>query len=140
MSEGNPGWPANPAHRDGELAPLAPLAGGGHPTERDPHGRFLTGNTGGGRPKGSRNRLSDVLLSVVVDDFVEHGAKAIAELRQNDPATYLRLVCSLVPRALIMKHEEETVTDYAKLSDPEIVQLIEEKQKRKLIESALNSI
>jgi len=43
--------PANPAK---ELAPLASLAGEQSVTSRDNKGRFLTGNSGGGRPKGSK--------------------------------------------------------------------------------------
>ncbi|MCO4054609.1 MAG: hypothetical protein HEQ16_11275 [Bosea sp.] len=91
-------------------------------------------------PKGSRNKLSDVLLSVVVDDFAEHGAEAISQLRQKDPATYLRLVASLVPREMILQREEALTVDYAELTDAEIVALLEEQQRRKFIENALNSV
>jgi 16S rRNA C967 or C1407 C5-methylase (RsmB/RsmF family) len=107
---------------------------------RDTNGRFLTGNIGGGRPKGSRNRLSDVLLSVVVDDFAEHGAEAIAQLRQKDPATYLRLVASLVPRELIVAREEAPPVDYAELTDAEVVRLLEDQRRRTFIEKALKSV
>lgn len=128
---------ANPAN---ELAPLAGLAPAPIPSGRDANGRFQTGNIGGGRPKGSRNKLSDVLLSVVVDDFVEHGAEAISQLRQKDPATYLRLIASLVPREMILQREEAPAIDYAELNDSEIVTLLEEEQRRKFIENALNSV
>jgi hypothetical protein len=113
-----------------------------HPatSTRDANGRFLSGNIGGGRPKGSRNKLSDVLLSVVVDDFIEHGAEALAQLRQKDPATYLRLVASLVPRELILQREEAPVVDYAELSEAEVVRLLEEQQRRKFIENALDAV
>jgi hypothetical protein len=55
---------------------------------RDEHGRFLTANNGGGRPKGSRNKLTDQFLGAIADDFAEHGAEAIAKVRLSDPATY----------------------------------------------------
>lgn len=132
--------PANAANPANELAPLAGLAPGQPVATRDANGRFLTGNIGGGRPKGARNRLSDVLLSIVVDDFVAHGAEAISQLRQKDPATYLRLVASLVPRELILQREEGPGVDYAELSDAEVVQLLKENQRRKFIENALNSV
>lgn len=107
---------------------------------REANGRFLSGNIGGGRPKGSRNKLSDVLLSVVVDDFAVHGAEAISQLRQKDPATYLRLVTSLVPRELILAREEAPAIDYAELTDADVVRLLEEQQRRKFVENALRSI
>jgi hypothetical protein len=128
---------ANPAN---ELAPLAGLAPGQEVSTRDANGRFLTGNIGGGRPKGVRNRLSDVLFSVVVDDFIAHGAEAFAQLRQKDPATYLRLVASLVPRELILQREEGPSVDYAELSEAEVIRLLEEQQRRKFIENALKAV
>jgi len=43
-------------------------------SEKDPKpGRFLTGNSGGGRPKGSRNKLGEQFLEALVQDFTEHG-------------------------------------------------------------------
>lgn len=109
-------------------------------TTRDERGRFKTGNIGGGRPKGSRNKLSDVLLSVIVDDFVEYGADAVARLRERDPATYLRLVASLVPRELILQREEQAVSDYVALTDAELVEMLENQKRQRLISSALKAI
>jgi hypothetical protein len=109
-------------------------------TTRDERGRFKTGNIGGGRPKGSRNKLSDVLLSVIVDDFVEYGADAVARLRERDPATYLRLVASLVPRELILQREEQAVSDYVALTDAEVVEMLENQKRQRLISSALKAI
>lgn len=107
---------------------------------RDASGKFITGNNGGGRPKGSRNKLSEVLLSAVVDDFAAFGADALAQLRQKDPATYLRLVASLVPRELILQREEAPAVDYAELSEAEVVRLLQEQQRRKFIENALDAV
>jgi len=103
---------------------------------------FQPGESGNpsGRPRGARNRLSEVLLSIVVDDFIEHGPEAIAQLREKDPATYLRLVSSLVPRELILKQEEAPAVDYAELTEAEVVRLLEEQQRRKFIENALDSV
>lgn len=103
---------------------------------------FQPGESGNpsGRPRGGRNRLSEVFLSIVVDDFVAHGTEAIAQLRQKDPAAYLRLIAALVPRELILQREESPGVDYAELSEAEVVMLLEEQQRRKFIENALKAV
>jgi hypothetical protein len=63
--------------------------------QRDAKGRFLTGNSGGGRPRGSRNKLTERFLDTIANDFAEHGAEAIAKIRTDDPATYLKIVGSV---------------------------------------------
>jgi len=65
-------------------------------TARDGQGRFLTGNSGGGRRKGSRNKLIERFLDTIADDFATHGADAIAKVRVRDPIAYLKIVGSLV--------------------------------------------
>jgi hypothetical protein len=86
------------------------------PAGRDQHGRFLVGHSGGGRRKGARNKLTERFLDAIADDFTEHGAEAIAKVRADDPATYLKIVGSLVPRELIMQREESPAIDYADYS------------------------
>lgn len=124
MSDNNSGWSANPAipaKPDGGLAPLVPLAGGTQPAERDGHGRFVTGNNGGGRKKGSRNRLTETFLAAIEGDFAEHGADVLEKLRTDDPAAYLRIIASLVPRGLILKREQEP--DFSDMTDEELAEM-----------------
>ena len=124
MSANKSGWPtnpANPAKPGGELAPLAPLAAVTPSAERDGHGRFVTGNNGGGRKKGGRNRLTDTLLTAIENDFAEHGASALAQLRGADPAAYIRIVASLVPRELVMKREQEV--DFSDMTRDELAEM-----------------
>jgi hypothetical protein len=104
---------------------------------RDEHGRFLTGNSGGGRLRGSRNKLTDQFLAAIADDFAEHGAGAIAKVRMNDPATYLKLIGSLVPRGLIVKREESPHFDYAGWTEQEVLELIELRRKQKYVETMI---
>lgn len=52
------------------------------------------------------------------DDFEQHGAATFAKLREDDPASYLRIVGSFVPR------EGATREDFSDLSDEEIVERI----------------
>jgi hypothetical protein len=72
--------------------------------------RFKPRNPGGpGRPKGSKDRLSNEFLSALAADFTKHGDAVIAAVRRKAPAVYLRIVADLVPKDLnlmVMSHEE----------------------------------
>jgi hypothetical protein len=107
---------------------------------RDEHGRFLTGNSGGGRAKGSRNKLTEQFLYAIANDFYEHGTEAIAKVRTSDPAAYLKLVGSLIPRQAIIDREGSPHFDYQELTEEEFRQLIDRRKKQRYIEGVLNKI
>jgi hypothetical protein len=109
-------------------------------SERDNHGRFLTGNSGGGRRKGSRNKLTERFLDTVANDFAEHGAEAIAKVRVDDPATYLKIVGALIPRELIMQREESPAINSAEITDEELVEFIDQRRRQKMVEEVLKSV
>jgi hypothetical protein len=70
---------------------------------RDPKtGQFLKGYTGGGRPRGARNRLAGELLEALADDFSHHGVSAVQKVRETDPTAYLRIVTGLMPKEVIV--------------------------------------
>mgnify|MGYP001438256278 CR=1 FL=1 len=122
MSDGKT-WPvANPANQSTQLADVAALAEPQPPEQRDAQGRFLSGNNGGGRKRGSRNRLTETFIAAIETDCAEHGPEALAKLRNDDPAAYLRIVASLVPRDLILKREQ--AEDYSELSPEEINEMM----------------
>ena len=107
---------------------------------RDGQGRFLTGNSGGGRPKGSRNKLTERFMDTIANDFAEHGAEAIAKVRIDDPATYLKIVGSLVPRELIMQREESAAINSAEITDEELVEVIDKRKRQRFVEEVLKSV
>ena len=59
---------------------------------------FAKGNPG--RPRGSRNKLTGKFIEALCADFEQHGEEAIKICRLEEPAMYLRIVASLLPREL----------------------------------------
>ena len=100
---------------------------------------FQPGESGNpkGRPKGAKNKLTDIFLRTVVEDFAEFGASALAAVRREDPATYLKLVAYLVPRELIVQREREP--DFAELTHDELGELLQLERLRRVFLSAIES-
>lgn len=61
-------------------------------------GRFVSGNIGGGRKKGSRNKLGEAFVDDLYADWQEHGVDTIAKVRVEKPDAYLKVVASLLPK------------------------------------------
>jgi hypothetical protein len=63
-----------------------------------------------GRPKGSKNRLSEYFLFELADHFEKYGREAIERICEDSPGEYLRIIASLIPKELILEQtQEETV-------------------------------
>ena len=58
-----------------------------------------------GRQIGSRNKLNEKFILALHDDFVEHGAKVIEEVRKKKPDQYLKVIASILPRELHFKDQ-----------------------------------
>lgn len=95
------------------------------------------GNNGGGRKKGSRNRLTDTFIAAIENDFADHGADALTKLREDDPAAYIKVVASLVPREQILKREQEM--DLTELNLGEMVDLMEYERQNAVLKQWLQS-
>jgi hypothetical protein len=107
---------------------------------RDDQGRFLTGNSGGGRRKGSRNKLTERFMDAIADDFAEHGADAIAKVRIDDPIAYLKIVGSLIPRELILQREEAPAINLTEATHEELVEYVDERRRQQSIENVLKNV
>lgn len=73
--------------------------------EQDPKtGRFVTGNSGGGRPKGSRNKLGEQFIQDLYASWAEKGAETIEAVRVERPHEYVKVVASILPKELNVNH------------------------------------
>jgi hypothetical protein len=79
--------------------------------------QFKPGNTG--RPPGTRTKLGLLFVNALCEDFERHGAEALRRVREEDPATYMRVVASILPRELEIKRP------LAELSDDELTRAID---------------
>lgn len=82
-------------------------------------GRFVTGNSGGGRPKGSRNKLGEAFLDDLYADWKENGAQALKDCRTDNPAAYVKVVASILPKQVEVKTD-----GISEMSDDELERLI----------------
>lgn len=60
-------------------------------------GRFLTGNGGGGRAKGSRNKLADAFVADVYAKWQQSGPAVLDRMIKETPAKFAMLVAKLIP-------------------------------------------
>jgi hypothetical protein len=89
-----------------------------HPTE-DPKPKRATahlmpawqpGQSGNpaGRPIGSRNKLSESVIQDIAADWAIGGPETIARVRMTDPATYFRVVASILPKDVLVNVQQST--------------------------------
>jgi hypothetical protein len=99
---------------------------------RKSDGRFVKGCKGGpGRPRGSKHKLSESLVSALAADFEEHGADAIRRTREDRPDQYLRLIASILPKELNISTEDP----FDDVTDEQLTEMIM-KLKAEIIEAA----
>ena len=80
----------------------------------------VSGNPAG-RPRGSRNALSEEVICALLRDFRKHGEKAVAQVRRQQPAAYLKILALLIPR----EHKIEHNNPIKNLSDEQLEAMIE---------------
>jgi Family of unknown function (DUF5681) len=80
----------------------------------------VSGNPAG-RPRGSRNALSEEVICALLRDFRKHGEKAVAQVRRQQPAAYLKILALLIPR----EHKVEHRNRVKELSDEQLEAAIE---------------
>jgi len=56
-----------------------------------------------GRPKGARHKLGEAFLEALASDFEANGPQVIAEVRENRPADYIKVIASILPKEMNVK-------------------------------------
>src|SRR5262245_25812653 len=65
-----------------------------------------------GRPRGSRNKLSEEFVAALYGDFQDYGSAAIAACRVEKPDVYVRVIASLLPKDMNIKVQQlDDLTD-----------------------------
>jgi hypothetical protein len=93
--------------------------------QRNARGQFLTGHkqVSPGRPKGSRNKLAEDFLADLHETWQQYGLQALRECAQNEPARFVQICASLLPKDIDIKHDisvsraMDAVTAYRVLRD-----------------------
>jgi hypothetical protein len=83
--------------------------------------QFKPGGVGNPRGvNGARNRLTTDLLQALAEDFAIGGAAAIKIMRIEEPAAYVKVLCSILPKELFV--EQGVFSD---MSDEDIVAVLD---------------
>lgn len=95
-----------------------PAPSGANPAAHLASFQFQPGQSGNpqGRPKGSRNKLTEAFIADLFDDWRSHGKEAIAATREEKPAEYLKVVAGLAPKKIEVKEDPLDAFDDDELS------------------------
>lgn len=101
----------------------------------------VSGNPNG-RPKGSRNKFTELFMKTLVEDFTASGADSLKKLREKDPEVYFRLIISLIPKSLVQKYEQSFSVDidFNSITPEQLAQLVDDIQRQKFIEKTIETI
>ena len=75
--------------------------------------QFKKGNSGGGRPPGSKNKISEDFLQSFHKVWLEHGEGALQRMVDERPAEFIKVAASLIPKDF---HIQQSAAEMPKMS------------------------
>ena len=79
--------------------------------------QFKAGNPG--RPKGSKNKLTEDFLGDVLEAWQERGKQAITDMIDDKPGDFVKMVAGLVPKEATLN-----INDGSDLSDEQLAERV----------------
>lgn len=99
------------------------MSGDSEATERKLSGLipFKPGQSGNpaGRPKGSRNKLTESFLTDVLEAWETSGKVAIADMLSDRPSDFVKMVASLMPKEATLN-----INDHSEMTDDELAERV----------------
>jgi hypothetical protein len=75
--------------------------------------QFQRGNPGGGRPKGSKNKISEDFLQDFHAAWLTHGKAALEKLIEERPSEFVKIAAGLIPKDF---HIQQAVAEHPVIS------------------------
>lgn len=76
-------------------------------------GSFKSGESGnvGGKPRETRNKLSNAFVQALLTSFNEKGVAVIERVIKEEPATYLKVIASVLPKEIDITKSISDISD-----------------------------
>ena len=87
-------------HGNAATGESAPRKKRGHAATLRPAWKPGESGNPAGRSKGSRNKLKEAFLNDLCEAWEKHGVAAVEKVAKDDPAAFLRVVASLLPKGV----------------------------------------
>jgi hypothetical protein len=74
---------------------------------------FKPGQSGNpaGRPKGSRNKLTEDFLADAYEQWQLHGSAALETMAKTEPAKFCQMIANLLPKEAVLQDERVQISE-----------------------------